>query len=230
MSTMNLAAKPYFDQADLQGVDDVLLALENLGHNLPQKQLAMLDNFNKTYLIITRNVRQQLRKGAFEHPDFLHQFDTRFAYYYLRALKGYLQNQEIPRAWRRAFRTARHRYASPFVCMALGVNAHVNNDIAQVLRDCKATKQHYRDYRLVNSIIKDSLDEVIDLFRGQDRLLSPHRRLLRPIFKAGMAQLVKIWRFTAWRKFRKLQRRELSVPRLETRADKVGKGIAKLPI
>ncbi len=227
---MPITTQPMFDEYNLQTVDDVLLALERLGHDLPKEGLGKLDSFNRTYLIITRNVRQHLKKGSFDHPDFLHRFDTRFAYYYLRALYNYLTGEgPVPRAWQHAFKAAERRHVSPMVRMALGVNAHVNNDIPQVLLDCGANRQMYRDYVRVNGIIKDSLDEVIDLFK-EDRLLSPHHQYTRPFYKQGMHVLVILWRFTAWRKFRRLERRELKVPQLEDKADQLAKGVRKLPI
>ncbi len=227
---MPITTQPMFDANTLQSVDDVLLALERLGHDLPKEGLARLDNFNRTYLIITRNVRQHLKKGSFDNPEFLHRFDTRFAYYYLRALYNHLTGEgAVPRAWQHAFTAAERRHVSPMVCMALGVNAHVNNDIPQVLRDCRANRQIYPDYIRVNSIIRDSLDEVIDLFK-EDRSLSPHHRYTRPFYKRGMHLLVMVWRYTAWRKFRRLERREMKVPHIEDKADTLAKGVRKLPI
>ncbi|HSH17784.1 MAG TPA: DUF5995 family protein [Candidatus Saccharimonadales bacterium] len=229
---MQLANQPIFEQKNLQGIDDVQLALERLGHDLPRAGLQHLDNFNRTYLIITRDVRQQLKKGSFEHPDFLNRFDRRFAYYYLHALQNYLtgNTQAVPRAWRRAFRYASRPHASPFICMALGVNAHVNNDIPQVLRDCGASKVHLRDYRLVNRIIGGSLDEVISLFRHSGSILNPNRRLLNLPYKLGMRLLIRVWRWSAWRKYQKLRRQQTDIPAIEQTADRLAGGINKLPL
>ncbi len=227
---MDITAKPYFDQKNLEGIDDVLQAFERLGHDLPAARMDRLDHFNQTYLIITRNVRQRLKAGDFDHPEFLERFDARFAYYYLHALEDFLHGREVPPAWHRAFRAAERPYASPIVCMALGVNAHVNNDIPQVLRDCGASREHYRDYLLVNGIIRRSLDEVIALFADERRVLSPHRRLTRPVFKLGMHLLVRLWRRTAWRKFRKLSRHKLDVALVEDKANRTAKGVSKLPV
>ncbi len=226
---MNLTAKPYFDQANLKGIDDVLQAFETLGHDLPAAEMEGLNHFNQTYLIITRNVRQRLKAGEFEHPEFLERFDARFAYYYLHALQNYLEGGSVPRAWQHAFRAAKRTHASPLICMALGVNAHVNNDIPQVLLDCRANRRIYPDYVRVNAIIRRSLDEVIDNIK-EDRPLSPHHRLTRPFYKFGMHLLVILWRYTAWRKFRKLQRRKLQVPHIENKANRLAKGVEKLPI
>lgn len=227
---MNLAAKPEFEQKNLSGIDDVLLTLENLGHDLPRADMEQLNHFNETYLVITRNVRQQLRKGAFQHPDFLQRFDARFAYYYLDAFRKYLQRKDIPPAWKRAFQTARRRKASPMVSMALGVNAHVNNDIPQVLLDSKATMKHYRDYLLVNTIIGKSLDEIIDNFHQPERRLNPTRPLVRFAYKIGMRILIRLWRYSAWRKFQKLRMRHSDVAEVQYNAEKIGKGVGNLPV
>lgn len=222
--------QPMFSQTDIAGIDDVLLVLERLEHDLPLTHLPMLGHFNRTYLIITRNVRQQLRKGSFDHPEFLQQFDARFAYYYLHALEQYLRSEELPRAWHHAFDTAQHRGASPMICMALGVNAHVNNDIPQVLNDCGATDEQYDDYLRINDIIRSSLQEVMATFKQEDRLLSPHRAVLRPIYAVGMEELVKLWRGSAWRKFKKLEQKAMGVPHIESGADRLAQSIYRLPI
>lgn len=94
--------------------------------------------------------------------------------------------------------------------MALGVNAHVNNDIPQVLLDCHTDTQHRADYNRVNAIIASSLDEILDGFK-------------RPM-------LVRIWRWTAWHKFRRLEQGGTSVKELEHTAESTGRVVSKLPV
>lgn len=227
---MNITARSYFNPDNLCTIEDVLSSLEFLGHDLPLAKLERLDAFNQTYLVITRNVRQELRKGSFDFPDFLEKFDTRFAYYYLRALQGYLMDEKIPKAWQIAFDAAASGRVRPMICMALGVNAHVNNDIPQVLRDCQADQRQYRDYKKVNKIIRSSLDEIIDLFKQPERLLDPDKKNMRPLFRFGMHSLVKIWRFTAWRRFERLIHKNDGVIVIEHKAEQTGQGISRLPI
>ncbi len=214
---------------DISTVGDVALALQTLNQKLPVSELQHLQNFNTAYLVITKRVQQSLERGRFQHPDFLHVFDSQFASYYFDALLGYLQHEPIPAAWFAAFEHCRQPNASPLVAVALGVNAHINNDIPQVLRDCAATQYHFQDYLLINHIIKDSFDEVLSGLQPSISFLRPQRRLLRPGYKIVMELLVRRWRKKAWYNYQQLARREMSQPQLESYAHGFVRPILALP-
>jgi hypothetical protein len=224
---MALQHRPYFRPDSLRGIDDVQYTLEELDTALKEHYLAPLRSFNTVYLIITRNVRQKL--GSFEDPAFLERFDTRFASYYLNALHAYLTDGVVPPAWRLAFDAALDKMASPFLGMALGVNAHVNNDIAQVLKDCGADDRHERDFYRVNRIIKDSLREATGSF-NEGRFYGPHRALLKPAYHAAMSTLIVRWRHKAWITFRKLESGRTNRPAVEASALRTGTMIRRLPL
>lgn len=225
---MKISSRPFLHQDNLRTIEDVQLSLEILEHDIPDTRLQLLRNFNTTYLVITRNVRQQLRKGEFEYPEFLTMFDTRFAHYYFEALRLYLTRKYPSGPWLQAFKSSERPKSSPFICMALGVNAHVNNDIPLVLRDCGATRQHYNDYLRINTIIKNSIDEVIDRLDDNRSLLHPRRPLLRPIYKPVIHLLIRLWRYNAWRKFIQLTQRATSPRRIEYQAVRTGRIIEKM--
>lgn len=227
---MTVKLGPRFQAENLRSIDDVMLALESLGHNLAATDLARLRNFNQAYLIITRNVRQQLKKGAFDDPEFLSRFDARFGYYYFNALQTYLQGKTAPHAWQSAFETVRNRHASPLICMALGINAHVNNDIPQVLIDTGAQLRHSKDYFLVNQIIERSIYEVIDSLEVSNSRLNPQRRLLKPLYKLSMKFLIRIWRYNSWQKHWRLRHGKTIVPDIEQSAKRTATSINRLPI
>lgn len=222
---MNILTKDYFNEGQLKNTNDVLKALELLEHDLPLLELQHLRSFNYTYLTITRNVRQAVKKGVFKHRKFLHKFDGRFAYYYTGALHQYLEKGRVAPAWRIAFEQAKAGECTPFVAMALGVNAHVNNDIPQVLKDCEAKKTYHADYYKVNKIIGSSIDEVVDAFDEDSSITGPKRPLLRPAYKLTMSNLIKVWRRNAWRKFEDLRDGNISVSNIEQDAYKTAKQI-----
>jgi hypothetical protein len=210
-------------------IHDVMDLLTSLEKELPELHFSMLHNFNYAYFIITKNVQRELQKGGFKYPDFLVQFDVRFARYYIRALQAYSLQLYTPPAWQRAFEKAELGEASPLMCMALGVNAHVNNDIPQVLKDCGARLEHYPDYKKVNEIIRDSIDEVIESLDKDTHLLNPKQKLLKPVYKSSMNVLIRLWRRQAWTKFVRLQRQELRIIDIERSAGQLAKDLWKLP-
>lgn len=206
------------------------VALEKLTHDLPLEKMKHVVSFNHTYLVITRNVRVLARHEAFEHPEFLTRFDKVFADYYFSALKGFLNNDVIPEAWKIAFDLEESGRVSSFIAMALGVNAHVNNDIAQALLDSKAQKMHYKDYLKVNDIIIDSIKEVIDSLPGNTKFYGPKNTLLRPMYKLLMGFLIKRWRRKAWKKYLSLKSDSHYVRTIERDAAFKARLLAHLPI
>ncbi len=215
----------------ISNIDDVVERFQALENRLKQSdEYKLLHNFNKTYLIITQNVRQRMQQAAFEHPQFLNYFDAHFAKYYLEALDNYLKNKPTPPAWRRAFEACKTSECSPLILMSLGVNAHVNNDIAQVLRDCRAEKKHYKDYKKINKIIKSSIHEVIDNLDDDPALLSPKRSILKPFYKITMSILIRFWRHNAWRNYKKISRQDKTVKNLEKEAADSSRKLSRLPL
>lgn len=229
---MNIADTPEYRRQNLTIIQDVKHALIKLQKDIPAAELDVLKNFNQTYLIITQNVEQTVQKDKFDHPGFLNNFDAVFASYYLDALKNYLRGNDIvvPPAWRYAFESAEAGEVSPFKSTVLGVNAHINNDIPQVLYETSAGDEHIRDYYSVNAIIQQSIDEVLYKLEDSKQLLNPKRRLLRPFYKAMLFGLVVMFRRLAWRNFRLLERGKIQRYRIELRSKRAAQFIRLLPI
>jgi hypothetical protein len=219
-----------YKQPNLRTIEDVQVALEKLNHDLSVEGLEQLINFNHTYLIITKNVKNAMKKNLFDHPEFLEQFDTVFADYYLRALRAYIRKTPAPPAWIFACDKAHKRQCSAFITMALGVNAHVNNDIAQVLRDTEPSDEVRRDYNLINSIIASSIDEVIDELSEETNRFGPRNMLLRPLYKIIMHILIIVWRTTAWNNYKKLTSAKISVSDIEMKAVRTARLLIHLPL
>lgn len=227
---MTLKHRHDYKLRNLDSIEDVQTALEKLSHDLSADELHLINGFNHTYLVITREVRTSLKKAAFKYPNFLSQFDTVFASYYFEALKGHLTNKPIPSAWQKAFEMANSKKVSSFVAMSLGVNAHVNNDIALVLRDCNAQTEHYDDYARINSIIISALNEIIDSLPNDKYYYGPKNKIFRPIYKYFMKLLIVRWRKQAWVNYIKLRNDIDYESKIEARAGHLARLLSKLPI
>lgn len=215
---------------NLDTIEDVQIALEKLSHDLAADKLYSVTSFNHTYLVITRKVRTSARKSAFQYPEFLSQFDTAFANYYFNALERFISDKPIASAWNEAFVKANSKKVSNFVAMALGVNAHVNNDIALVLRDCNAQTKHYDDYVQINSIIISALNEIIDSLPNDKYYYGPKNKFFRPIYKYFMKLLIVRWRKQAWVNYIKLRNNIDYENEIEARAGSLARLLSKLPI
>lgn len=220
----------YFDYDQLNNTSDVLRALLRLDDDLDETELQSLKNFNHTYAIITRKVHEAMQGTYFDNPEFLNRFDARFAYYYTHALDNYLHNQTVAPAWQAAFQHAKHHESSPLIQMALGVNAHVNNDIPQVLLDCEADRMHHDDFLKVNGLIADSIDEVISKLEDSKRFTDPKKPVIAMACKPVMKRLIKSWRDAAWRNFEAYKNQEISVEDIEQSARKKVRQLSMLPI
>lgn len=229
---MDIVTAPLYEFDNLNTIEDVKHALEQLEKDIPKAAFSALVNFNRTYLIITQNVKKVVETKDFEHPNFLNEFDTLFASYYIDAVKNHLKGEDllVPPAWKLAFKAAEQGKTSPFKCMVLGVNAHINNDIPQVLLKVGARGKHERDYYFVNQIIKRSMDEVIAKLENSDHLVSPKTTALRPLYKLFMRCLVILFRRLAWRNFRLLKRGKIQRYLIELRSNRIARLIMVLPI
>lgn len=225
---MNLLTKDYFTENS--SVAEVQQALELLEHDLVLMDMNQLRNFNRTYLTITRNVRQAKMRNIFEYEEFLDTFDVRFAHYYTNALHAYLCGEYVAPAWKNAFDHAKEENCTPLMALALGVNAHVNNDIPQVLNDTLAQDKHYEDFTVVNEIIGSSLDQALDDIHGSESPLNPDHPILRPAYKITMKRLIKKWRQNAWDSYKQLSAGTLSIKSVEDDARATAQKLLLLPI
>jgi hypothetical protein len=220
----------HFTNRKVSGISEAKQTLHELHGLLEQSHLERLQNFNKAYWVITKNVLERRKRKHFEDPSFLEKFDGCFAEYYLDALRRYSKNERTPPAWRLAFESCKNTDISPVKNMCLGINAHINNDIAQALADCNADSRHYQDYLYVNEVILDSIYEVIDELHDDSAILNPKRAVIKPVYKAAMNRLARQWRSQAWEHYCQLRGGKMDIPTLEQYAYNMGIRVKRIPI
>lgn len=222
----------YLRYEQMKDIDDVVSRFEALENRLQQSEYRLLHNFNKTYLIITQHVREAIRKDMFEDPAFLNYFDAHFAKYYLDALDGYLTGKHIAPAWQAAFDGCAQQKVSPIMAMALGVNAHVNNDISLVLHDCNATKMHYQDYIKINDIITQSIFEVLDNLDKHRvaKVVPVQQKIIKYLCKPVLSLIIRRWRHNAWKHYIQMQQQDKNTQDIESYARNYTVRLRKLPL
>lgn len=127
--------------------------------------------FSRLYLQITRDVQDAFAQGQLFHSgDFILQLDVAFARRYLDALRDHTDGgSEAPACWELLFRRrqvdlAEWRFA------VVGVNAHVNFDLAFALLDVwerhetplTTTADQYADYLAINTIFHNRMDQLCE--------------------------------------------------------------------
>jgi hypothetical protein len=100
-----------------------------------------------------QRIRDAIRAGEFSDRPFWNQVTTAFGRYYLDALKAWRRGdrRHAPKAWRIAFRTAKHERVSTLGDVFLGINAHVNRDLAFVYFRLGAKNRD--DHRFVDTVL-----------------------------------------------------------------------------
>ncbi len=124
------------------------------------------------------DLAERIEEG-FEDPDFMRTLDVTFAELYLRALRAWADDQPVPKAWAVLFsHWDDDIYEGPFSGAILGVNAHINHDLAvAVLQAHEAHGRNiddesvlYSDYLLINDIFEVQTpllhNELVDRLDG----------------------------------------------------------------
>lgn len=115
--------------------------------------------FAAMYAQVTRTVRAQVAAGRFDDAGRMEEFVARFAARYLGPLGG----AATPRCWRVAFDAARTSDQVILQHLLLGINAHINLDLAVVAAEvCPGEQIHALrdDFMGINAVLSALLPKV----------------------------------------------------------------------
>jgi Family of unknown function (DUF5995) len=147
--------------------------------------------FLATYLRTTRAVAEELDRGGFRDPEWVERWDVAFADLYLDAVEDAQAGRRPPEPWAVAF--AADPDLPPLRHVLLGMNAHINFDLAQSLLtvisepefdDPELLAARHADHEHIDRVLvarvgaEDTELEAVGGPRGRtDRLLQPLNRL-----------------------------------------------------
>ncbi|WP_435345921.1 DUF5995 family protein [Haloarchaeobius sp. HRN-SO-5] len=119
--------------------------------------------FLTIYVQMTREVHDGIRGGRFADPDWMRRYLVTFANYYRRAFLAFERGNldAVPDPWRLAFGSAVDGQTLVVQDAFLGVNAHINHDLALALHDVGIDPnrdQKYADHRAINGILARLVD------------------------------------------------------------------------
>lgn len=119
--------------------------------------------FLTIYVRMTREVHGGIERGRFADPDWMRRYLVAFAEYYRRAFLAFERGNlgAVPDPWRIAFGTAVRGDALVVQDAFLGVNAHINYDLALALHDVGIDpdrERKYADHRAVDEILARLVD------------------------------------------------------------------------
>lgn len=173
--------------------------------------------FTDVYAVITRRVRDAVNDptaGFFEEPLFISRLAGRFCSLYLAALRRSLAGEPEPiAAWAVADRKSGSRWTLPVQHALLGLNAHINYDLALGLfanvsalggeRDPARMARYRHDHDAVNRILEAAIPEVLELLSTRygcpvsTLVLAAREGTRRAACRATMRTLA-VWRARVW--------------------------------
>lgn len=119
---------------DIDGVLTRLTAAQKIFDGLPPAAGNRVAAFNSLYHTITDRVARSLQGADVRDPAFLELLDVEFAKRYFDALRLWgADDAATPDAWEVLFRRAKDGRVSKLTASMLGVNAHINHDLALAL-------------------------------------------------------------------------------------------------
>lgn len=158
--------------ADATTIDEALERLNRLGDELSPNDGVRW--FNRLYLRVTEHVAEYVSTVPQAAPGFLERLDIVFANAYFAALDAAgSTGTDLPagyefHAWKPLFLRRYARDIAPIQFAVAGMNAHINHDLALGVQQVCTERSvrpdrdgpEYEDYTAVNSLIKQTEEEV----------------------------------------------------------------------
>ncbi len=150
---------------DIAGVVARLKLLQQILDEMPPSPKAhRVAAFNSLYLTITERVAAHLDGKDVVDRQWLEVLDVEFARLYFTALSSWgVPDRDTPDAWEVLFRRAQDSGVSGLEAAVLGVNAHINHDLAFAVMATWRRLGHpgdgpqHPDYLLVNRIFYEEI-------------------------------------------------------------------------
>ena len=163
--------------------------------------------FLATYLRTTRAVEEELERGGFRDTEWVERWDVAFADLYLDALEVAEAGRRPPEPWAVAFGAAKQDRLPPLRHVLLGMNAHINYDLAQSLLaviteeefdDPELLARRQADHAHIDSVLVARVgaeDTELEALSGGRSLVD---RLLQPLNRLGTKRFLKESRAKVW--------------------------------
>ena len=185
---------------ELKTIADVILALDAIVQESARTQ-SRAGYFAALYKRMTMAVSIGIQKGAFEDGPRMEALDILFAQRYLTAFESFKASTECSSSWQHALTGCGNRSLIVLQHLLLGINAHVNLDLAIAaakLAPGNAIHALEKDFNQINVLIAELIDDVQKCL---EEVWFPMRLLRNVINRQGHAVLnfsMGVARKTAW--------------------------------
>ncbi len=166
--------------------------------------------FLSCYAMMTENMLLATEEGRFRDAGWVNRLLHLFAGYYFDALELYESDAPVtPLIWRHTHDATLQRRLHVLQSLLLGVNAHINYDLALALSDMlmpewrqlseDQRQKRYADHLLVNDIIAETIDAVQDeVVEKEDPFMNIVDVLMGRLDERLLSGLITRWRAGVW--------------------------------
>jgi len=166
------------DRELLSLVEEPFRSMEDVHDRLERLEATLLEQsdrravFLTIYTEMTAATIREIETGAFIDPAWMERYLVQFAEYYRRAFYNYERGavDAVPDPWIVAFGTALQRDALVMQDTLLGINAHINYDLALTLSDIGLDPDRpdkFADHTRINEILRRLVSVQQDLLARQ---------------------------------------------------------------
>lgn len=167
-------------------------------------------SFLGCYCLMTENMLSAVEQGEFRDNSWMRNFIDHFAAYYLRGFEKYEKDKDrAPKVWVLAHDHAARDSCATIQKLLLGVNAHINFDLALTVVDLLGPEWagldepqrsgRFADYCHVNEIIGETIDKVQDqILETDSRGMELLDAYLGRLDEWLISRLIRGWRSEVW--------------------------------
>ena len=143
--------------------------LEHVVDGLSELERAALARHDRRAVFLTvygqmsREMKRLLEARAFRDNDWVARYTIGFANFYREAYDAYDDGAPVAKSWRIAFDTAKEGTALVSQDVLLGINAHINHDLALALEQITIDphrEDRLADHTAVNEVLRTLTDAV----------------------------------------------------------------------
>lgn len=210
--------------ADIRSFNSVVKEIKLLEVNLKSANLLRFKLFNDAYLVITNHIHEATKNNYFENPKFIEKFTVTFAGYYFKAVNDTLTgSKDLTASWAKLNELDLN--TSPvFVSLLIGANAHINNDLPQVLLRLikkEDTDDLLSDIVKIDKLLMQSGKEIVELFDEPSKKMNFLKRNFKFVYYRPIMYMILYWRMIAWRNYRKIKKNNATLKRVNKRSNKI---------
>lgn len=159
--------------------------------------------FAAMYLAVTRAVRARSAAGAFDNVERMERFVAAFAARYLDAYGCWRQGRRPVESWSLAFDAAQRRAPIILQHLLLGMNAHINLDLAATAADLGRASGNLesleRDFMVINEVLASLVGRCEDVICEVSPWMKMGDRLARDLDERMVSVALVMARQQAWK-------------------------------